>query len=343
MKVTIKDIAAIAGVNHSTVSRALNDNHQVSEATKKRIKEIAKSMNFEFNSGARSLKSRKTGNIGVVYEAHFDQFGSSLYINQLFIELRHVLERVDMDAILLEGYHPESGGSNIDRLLRQQKVDAFLIVHDRITKKDYESIINSGLPVVQLHMEPKFFKNNQLNYFICDHILGGRMATEHLIENGCKKILTIRPNDADSEEYRQRTLGYRQALEANNIEYKEEYVIEIECTYKRGYNLFNSIPQLIDDSDGIFFQTDIQAFGFVNAAAVRGINIPKDLKIVGYDDVSVSESSTPKISTIHQPRHELAELASARIMELLNKENCENLVQKIVKPKLVIRESSIIK
>lgn len=340
MKVTIKDIAAIAGVNHSTVSRALNDNHQVSQATTKRIKEIARSLNFEFNSGARSLKSSKTGNIGVVYEGHFDQFGSSLYIDTLFIELRHMLERIDMDTILLEAYHPESGISNLDRLLRQQKVDGFLIVHNAITKKDYESIIDTGLPLVQLHMEPKFFNKDKLDYFISDNIEGGRIATEYLIKKGCKKILTIKPNDSESDEYRQRTMGYKIALETNNIQYSQELVISTDCTYKKGYELFDSIPKIIDNIDGIFFQTDIQAFGFLNAALVKGIDIPGEIKVIGYDDVSVCQSSTPKLTTIHQPKKELAELASSRIMEIINKTSDRTLVQKKLHPELVIRGSS---
>ncbi len=337
MKVTIKDIAAVAGVSHSTVSRALNDSPQISRITKDKIKDIARSMNFEFNAGARSLSGRKTGNIAVVYLASYDQFGSSLYISQLFIELRHFLERMDMDAILLEGYHPETGASNISRLLRQQKVDGLLIIHDRITKKDYESIKLSGLPVVQLHLSPKFYQKDELDYFFADQVMGGRLATEHLIQKGCRKILTIMTNDYESDEFRQRTLGYRQALENHGIIYKEELVIPIESTYLRGYNLFNTIPEILANIDGIFFQTDIQAFGFLTAARERGIKIPEDLKVVGYDDAPICESTIPLLTTIHQPRKKLAELACDRIIDLVNKRNNELRIQEILFPSLIIR------
>ncbi|MBN2617765.1 MAG: LacI family DNA-binding transcriptional regulator [Spirochaetales bacterium] len=339
MKVTIKDIAAVAGVSHSTVSRALNDSPQISQATKDKIKDIASSMNFEFNSGARSLKSNKTGNIAVVYEAYYDQFGSSLYINQLFMELRHYLERMDMDAILLEGYHPETGASNIDRLLRQQKVDGFLIVHNNVTKKDYNSIIESGLPMVQLHMYPKNYNINQLNYFLPDNFTGGKTATEKLIELGCKKILSVYPDDVYSYEYNQRTKGYKNALENSGIEFRDDYCIAIQCTYNSGYNLFNTIPELLKTIDGIFFQTDIQAFGFLSAAKVRGVSIPESIKVIGFDDAPVCDSSIPQLSTIHQPRKELAERACRRIIELVNKQNTDSLVQEIIPSRLIMRGS----
>lgn len=340
MKVTIKDIAAIAGVSHSTVSRALNDSPQISTATKDKIKKIAKSMNFEFNAGARSLKGVKTGNIAVVYESYVDQFGSSLYITQLFTELRNILEGMEMDAIILEGYHPDTGVSNIDRLLRQQKVDGFLIVHDQITNRDYQSIEDAGIPLVQLHMRPRFFKAERLNYFFSDNFVGGHLATKHLIDKGCKNILTVIPDEDESLEYRDRTLGYKSALEENGLEFRDEYILKIECSYTKGYNLLKNIPELMKRIDGVFFQTDVQAFGFLNAVKESGIIVPENLKVIGYDDTPVCEYTTPLLSTIHQPKKELALLAASRIMELINKKNVEIPIQKIIKPTLVIRKSS---
>ena len=340
MGITIKDIAIVAGVSHSTVSRALNDSPQISKATKEKIKNIARSMNFEFNAGARSLSGRKTGNIAVVYHSNYDQFGSSLYVSQLFIELRHFLERMNMDAILLEGYHPETGASNISRLLRQQKVDGFLIVHNNITGKDYESIKRAGLPIVQLHMQPRFSQQEELDYFFTDHILGGRLATEHLIKRGCRRILTVLSNDYDSDEFKKRTLGYKLALENNGLLYEEKLVIRVDCTYLRGYYLFNTIPGILADVDGIFFQTDIQAFGFLTAARERGVKIPEDLKVIGYDDALICESTIPPLTTIHQPRKELAELACKRIIDLVNKRDDKSPIQEILVPSLVLRESS---
>ena len=107
----------------------------------------------------------------------------------------------------------------------------------------------------------------------------------------------------------------------------------------KGYNLFKIIPDLIKSVDGIFFQTDVQAFGFLNAARDNDLSIPKDLKIIGYDDTPVCEYTSPRLSTIHQPQKELANLAANRIMDLINNKNVEIFTQEIILPTLVLRES----
>jgi len=247
---------------------------------------------------------------------------------------------MDMDAIIIEGYHPDTGASNIERLLRQQKVDGFLIVHDQITNRDYNSIQEAGLPLVQLHMRPRFFKGEKLNAFSSDNIYGGKLATNHLIKQGCKNILTVLPNEEKSLEYIDRTKGYLLALEESGIEFNPEYVIKIDCSYTKGYDLVQSIPHLIKKADGIFFQTDVQAFGFLTAAKESGIKIPQELLVIGYDDTPVCEYTSPLLTTIHQPKKELARLAANRIMELINKVNYDKYTVEVVKPTLVLRKSS---
>lgn len=340
MKVTIKDIAAQLDVSASTVSRALNDSPLIKKETRDKIQELAKELKFQFNAGARSLSGRKTGNIAIVYEIHQGQLGPSLYINQLFIELRHVLEKSDLDAIVLEGYSPGSEPSNIDRLLRQQKVDGFIIVHDHITVKDYESIKEADIPFVQLQLLPRYVEREKIDYFFSDNTKGGRIATEHLIEMGCKNILTVLPPEVDYEEYSNRTLGYKQALEAHGLKFKSTNIVPANFSFSVGNELFNDHEELIRRADGIFFQTDIQAFGFLTIAKERGIRIPEDLKIIGFDDSPLCEAVTPNLSTIHQPKMKLAELACNRIISLINGKDGSELVQEIVPPSLIVRGSS---
>ena len=207
---TIKDIAKLAGVSHSTVSRALNNSSLVNKETRLKIQEIARERNFAFNASARSLSRRETGVIGVIYMSGLDVFGASLYAAQLFQELRHCLERYQLDPILLEAYDPVSGQSNISRLLIQNKVDAFLLIHSYIREEDYRLLEKSGLPVVQLHAVGRNLSRNNLDFFITDNILGGKLAAAHLIERGCRRILTLtvgKENDSNRE-FEKRTEGF---------------------------------------------------------------------------------------------------------------------------------------
>lgn len=337
MKITIKDIAKIAGVSHSTVSRALNDSSQVSKKTRDRIKKIADEMNFEFNAGARSLKSKSTGNIALVYDIAQDRFGASLYINQLFTELRRSLTKLDMDTILVEGYNPDSGESNVLRLIRQQKVDGFLIINDKIRRSEYQKIIESGLPVIQVHMNPLFFDPNEINTYVTNNRVGGYLATKHLLDRGCKNIVTVYPGELRAIEYRDRTEGYKDALEEADIEINESLMISMESSYSGGAMVMDVIQDR--GVDGIFFQTDIQAFGFLNRANMEGLKIPESIKIVGYDDIPLAQSSWPSLTTIHQPKEIIAKEVCNRLSKLLNSEvegNCNLSIE----PELIIRKTT---
>lgn len=341
MRSTIKDIAQIAGVSLSTVSRALNDNPKVKESTKTEIKRIAASLNFEFNAGARSLSSNITGNIALVYDSFVDGFEFSLYINQLFLEVRHILEEMDMDTIILTGYNIHTGASNIERMIKKQKVDGFLIVHDHIKNEDYKAIQSAGLPIVQLHMIPRKDVSVRFDSFYTDNFTGGKLAAQHLIDKGCKNILSVMPHSDDTVEYNSRLLGFKQALEVNNLKYNENHAIEIDCSWLGGYKLFETHVEEIKKADGIFFQADIQALGFIAAAKERGVDIPEDIKVIGYDDIPMSENMIPGLTTIHQPRQQLARIACERIFELVTKKESNNKPSCItIKPTLVVREST---
>jgi LacI family transcriptional regulator, galactose operon repressor len=342
--VTIKDIARLAGVSHSTVSRALNNSPHISKETCSKIRSIAERVQFEFNAGARSLSSKRTGIIGVIYHSVLDVFGSSLYTNQLFLDLRHNLERYHLDSILLQPYNPVTGNSNITRLIRQKKVDGFLIVDAGISGEEYELIGRNGLPVVQLHLAPAYFPEESLDIYLTDNVAGGDLACQHLIEAGCKRVLTI-TSDCErktNREFKQRVMGYRQALQRNGMPCEEDLVVDVgECSFEAGRSFVRSHEALLRGVNGIFAQADIIALGCIVALKDLGLSVPGDVKVIGYDDCSVCTMSQPAVSSIHQPREELARRACERLNDLLEGAGGP-AVQAMFPPTLVVRESSIV-
>jgi len=266
-----------------------------------------------------------------------DTFGTSLYASQLFLELRHQLEHYQLDAILLEAYNPETGDSNISRLIRQNKVDGFLLVHTDIREEDYLYILESRLPVVQLHSNSRFFPIEKLDYYLPDHEKGGRLAGEHLIEKGCRRILTLTVDPDRNGEYAGRTRGFRQALADAGRELEEEQVIRVGCSFQSGYDLVKKQPELFREADGVFAQSDILAFGCFCALRESGFSIPGDLRLLGYDDAPVCTLTEPHLSTIHQPREELSRMACSRIHQLVTGSAEEERVQICVEPVLIQR------
>jgi LacI family transcriptional regulator len=339
---TIKDIARLVGVSHSTVSRALNDSPLVNDETKEKIKAVADSIQFEFHTGARSLSSKRRGIIGVIYHSGLESFGSSLYTNQLFLDLRHGLESISIDAILLQPYNPVTGNSNIARLIRQKKVDGFLIVDQTISREEYEFIQRNDLPVVQLHMGLCYFPMDSIDHFLTDNVAGGDIACSHLVDSGCRRIVTLssNPDLVIGCEFKGRLEGYRRALERGGIAYDPDLVFDVgPCSYEGGYSFVMSHAELMRKIDGIFAQADIVAFGCISAFKELGIAVPGDVKVIGYDDCSICNLIRPAISTVHQRREELVRMACERLHALL--EGAGGPMSRVMlPPALVVRGSS---
>jgi LacI family transcriptional regulator len=339
-KLTIKDIAKLAGVSHSTVSRALNDSPVVNEETRKKIKDLAQQVNFEFNAGARMLKNRHTGIVGLVYLASFDNFGSSLYINQLFTDLRHHLEIYELDALLIEAYHPETGQSNIRRLIRQNKVDAFIIVHPQIRKEDYQLILDSGHPMVHVHTLSDQTPKEFVDYYLTDNYAGGYKAGKFLVEKPVQEIITITVQKSFTDEFIYRTKGFRDALEESGLALPDENILNCKCDYRSAYSLVKAQKDVFRKTEAVFVQADIIAFGVLNALKEEGFKIPSDIQIIGFDDTPVCLLTDPQLTTVQQPRRAITEKACKRVNDLLKNEKEKSPIQERIEPELIIRGSA---
>jgi LacI family transcriptional regulator len=340
---TIKDIGKLVGVSHSTVSRALNDSPLVNAETREKIKAVARKLNFEFDTAGRSLSNRTTGVIGVIYWAALDVVGNSLYTSQLFLDLRHQLESYELDAILLAAYNPRTRNSNISRLIRQNKVDGLLIVHEGISREDYELMRASGLPIVHLHRKSLYYSMDELDYFVTDNVRGAELACDHLFDQGCGRILTLtscHQMKANSE-FADRVEGSRRSFENHGVPFDPELLVDVGyCSFEAGYRLVYERPELFEKIDGVFAHADIIAFGCMSAMKEKGIAIPGDIKVIGFDDGYICDMIHPAISSIHQPREELSRQACRRIHGMLNHEAGSERLHTVLEPRLVIRGST---
>ena len=346
--VTIRDIAKLAGVSHSTVSRALNDSPLVRGETKEKIRSLADELQFSFNAGARSLRGVQTGVVAVIYPAAMDVFGSSLYVQQLFLEIRWALEAEELDAILIGAYNDGTGESHVRRLIRQSRVDGFLLIHGEILREDYRLIRDSGLPLVQLHIPPRHIPLGEVDCFLTNNEEGGYLATRELLKRGGRRIITLRMREdprpspsAHPGESDDRTAGYRRALEEAQIPFDPALVRECPCSFPGAYRLVYREQELFRRGDGLFAQADILAFGALTALKELGVAVPDRMKIVGFDDSPLCLLPAPPLSTIHQPREELARRAVGRLKELLEGIDPEVKHRRRLSPSLVVRESSL--
>lgn len=336
--VTIKDIARIAGVSHSTVSRSLNDSDLISGDTKARIREIAADMGFEFNASARSLSTHRTGTIGIIYPELFDEFRNSLYADLLISGIRRILERDQLDSLGVFPRNSITGVSNVQRLIKQRKVDGLLLIHSQISVEDWDFIRHADIPHVLLHYRPWAFMPDECDYVFTDNIRGGYLATETLIKAGCRRILCFRV-DSRNAEMDDRTEGFRKCMEAYGLPWSDEDILAGDCYFHIGHDGIVGLGEKIREYDGIFAEADLLALGILEALRELGISVPGDMKVVGYDDIELGNYYRPRLTTVHQPRETQTELACRRLVSRLKGAPRFPLMQEVVAPTMVFRES----
>jgi len=338
MSVTIKDIAKLAGVSYSTVSRSLNDSELVAERTRIRIKEIAQELGFEFNAGARSLTTSRTGTVGIIYPDDFEDFGTHLYYSSLHHQLRRGLEKQELDLIVAFSENNFTGKNNIRRLITQGKLDGLIIAQTDIDLETLEYIEASKIPYVFFH-HPVNAALGDADAIYMDHQLGGYIATKHLLDNGRKKLLCI---SAGSDlEYQKRIKGFQMAVEDHKLPFDEGMVIEAKPDFKAVQYIVEKNWNKVKQADGLFIQTDLMAWGVLEYVKSKGLRVPEDIAIVGYDNIELSEYLVPALTTVHQPREEIGLITCERLVQKINREMHKEDQKRrmILQPKLIIRDS----
>ena len=339
--ITIKDIAKIAGVSHSTVSRSLNDSSEISEKTKERIKKIAEELGFEFNNNARSLSTKKTGTIGIIFDKGFDQENASLFFSKLLKELRYSLERASFDAIIDFRTNPFTGKNNIKKLINGNKIDGFIIVDEYIEEEDLKFIKDKKVPTVFVHNRPIYQKKYKLDYVMTDHYKGGYLATQYLINMGHKNIITFTHKIYNKEysEFEERTKGFVKAMEENNLKISEKEIIRDEISFEYGREKIKELVKKKKKFTAVYAQTDLLALGIIRGLRELNIKVPEEVSVIGYDNIEFGKFSEPELTTINQPTEKLAQEAVKLLTEKFDKKYNEVERKIIIEPNLVLRNS----
>ena len=337
--VTIKDIAALAGVSYSTVSRCLNDSPLVSDKTKKKVNEIAKNLDFEFNANARGLITSTANAVGIVLPEGFSQVNVNAYHGLLLNSLRNSLEKRDVDLIVTYQTNHFTNQNNIIRLVNRKKIDGLILLIEDPSLETLSFIKSRDFPSVFVHYPPSR-KIDNFDVVYTDHFVGGQIVAKHLFEKGHKDF-TVFSVEEYHKEFKLREEGFCQEIyklggTINNLKTKLDYWSAKKCCEDN----LDSIKK----TTAIFGLNDLIALGVMRALKNENINIPSDIAIVGYDNSEFSEYSNPSLTTIHQPREELALFSLERLFSQINKEfDNDNikLKKKIsIQPVLIERDST---
>lgn len=331
-KVTIYDIAKKLNITAATVSRALNNNPNISEATKELVLKTASKMNYEQNKLALALKSGKSNNVGVVVPRIDSNFFGSV--------IRGIEEELNP-----HGYHViicQTNGdeakevANIDALLNSQ-VDGILISTSSSETHVFERILKKNVPLI--FFDRKKTMKNVSSVTINDYE-GGYKATQHLIDSGCKKIAHF-SGDTNIEIFKDRFMGYQQALVDNEIDFQDEYVIRTKSSLEEGKKAVKKLLKLKNPPEAIFSASDFAALGAIQELKSKGFKIPNDFAVIGFANEPFTKFMELSISTIDQFPLEMGRMTAKVFLEQVNSTDKVKIEKKVVlEPELIIRKST---
>jgi LacI family transcriptional regulator len=333
--VTIHDLARQLGVSASTVSRALQNHFSIGEETTKAVKKLAAELGYRPNTLAVSLRKQHSTNIGVIVPRINRPFISSLVSG---------MEQAARES----GYHVLISQSYEDHEIEIENAKAFfnsricgLLVSCAVKTTDYEHLLQfteSGIPVVFVDRIPNLTDCFQV---MIDNREATFKATEHLIQQGCRRIAHFGGLPSQVM-YQQRRQGYKDALAKYGLPFDENLLLTAaQLTAEEGFELAAHVLSLPNPPDGIFAANDITAVSTIQYAKSRGIKIPEELAVIGFNDDPICSIIEPNLSSVHQPAVEMGKLAVQQLFKILDVSEPDVPNTTILDTVLVTRASSM--
>jgi LacI family transcriptional regulator len=312
--VTIYDLAEELNVSPSTVSRALNDHYSIGKETKKAVKELAKQRGYRPNTIASSLRTNRSFTIGVLVS-----WIDRSFISSLIAGVEQSAREAGYHVIISQSYdNPELEKENLQALY-DSRISA-LIVSLAMGTRQYEHFdlfTNNGIPVVFVDRIPQLTGIHKVHI---NNFNAGFEATEHLIGQGCKRIAHFGGARHQSI-YEDRRQGYIAALKKNNIDVDESLIIQFESlSAEEGTRLTEQVLSMDNRPDGIFCANDTAAVSAIQCAKRKGIAVPQELAIIGFNDDPICQIIDPPLSSIHHPAVEMGQMAIGQVLGMLGGE-----------------------
>ncbi|KNC90060.1 transcriptional regulator [Trabulsiella odontotermitis] len=326
----MKDVARVAGVSTSTVSHVINKDRFVSEAITAKVEAAIKNLNYAPSALARSLKLNQTRTIGMLITASTNPFYSELVRG---VE-RSCFERGYSLVLCNTEGDEQRMNSNLETLM-QKRVDGLLLLCTETHQPSREIMQRyPSVPMVMMDWAPF---DGDCDLIQDNSLFGGDMATQYLIDTGHTRIACI-SGPLDKTPARLRLEGYRAAMHRAGFAITEGYEITSDFEFGGGFEAMNKLLALPVPPDAVFAGNDAMAVGAYQALYQAGLRIPQDMAVIGYDDIELARYMTPPLTTVHQPKDELGELAiDVLIHRMAQPEQKQQRVQ--LTPELVVRGS----
>lgn len=334
MSPTLEEVARLAGVSRSTVSRVINNHPHVRSETRERVWQAIHKSGYQPHAVARSLVTKRTQIIGMV----IPEAVTTLFTDPFFpILVRGATNACNAHRyqLMLSLFAASADQQEMyQHFLRSGYLDGVIVASASVDDPLISDLLRDQVPFVSVGRHP----NRRVHSVDVDNVGGARMVVEHLIRLGYRRIATI-TGRSDMTAGQDRLEGYRQALEAHSIPVEQGLVVEGDFTESSG---MVSMQRLLSASpSAVFVASDMMAIGALKALRQAGRQVPQDIALVSFDDIPIASAIEPALTTVRQPIERMGSMAVEVLLSLVESSPEEEApVHRIVLPtELVIRTS----
>lgn len=327
---TIKDVAALAGVSYTTVSHVVNNSRPVSDDKRTRVLAAIAELNYVPSAVARSLKAKATATIGLIVPNN---------TNPYFAEIARGIEghfrRNGYCVFLCNSDNDVETQREYLRVLHEKRIDGLIVASAGDDAKAAHALNHAGVPVVIVDRPIAGLRADLVQI---DHEAGAAMATRHLLDLGHRRIGCIAGPSTTAVSV-MRVAGFKQAMDEQGIEVLPGAIVAGDFSSPGGYAAASSLFDTLAPT-AIVAGNDLMGIGALRAAAERGIRVPEDCSIVGFDDVELSRYVYPALTTVGQAILRLGETAASALLDRINGSVTGPMRKLTIEPRLLVRESS---
>ena len=333
MNLTIKDIAQMANVSPGTVSKVINNYDGISEKTKKKVLDIIHQSGFEPSFSARSLATKKSNLIGLIYAGRINVDMTHPYFNEVISSFKKNMGLLGYDILMFSNEKFNTDNGSYLARCRHFNVDGCLIIAGEEVEESTYNLAKEGLPCIGIDIE---LKGPKASYIMTDNVGLARKVVEYLYLQTIKKVGFI-GGKFDSPVSVFRKQGFLEAMNQFGLEVCEDWIQYGDFHEESGYVAMKRILQSENLPEAIFATSDMMALGALQAIKEAGLNCPEDIRLIGCDDIAACRYSSPKLTTVKQDKEKFGKLSAYMLDDLINDRS--QLKPVFIDSELIIRES----
>lgn len=334
MTVTIRDVAKAAGVSVTTVSRALNGHSDVSQTTREKVLETASQLSFRPSQVARNLVMNRTQTVGLLISDFNKDLGGQHFLFDVLAGIHDRLASDGYDVTLVSTSTTQQQLLSYLDFCIERRFSGVIVMGMRLDDPYVHEVVEAPLPSVVVDLP---LLSQHCGYVMTDNVNGARFAVKHLVSRGHRKIGFVNGHGMAAVSVERRR-GYEDGMRSMNLPVDPSWVYESDFTMEGGTTGLTALLDVHPDITGVFFASDLMAIGGLQFARSRGLRVPDDIALVGFDNIDLGAFVTPPLTTVSQPRHDMGATAAEMLLNMMHHHAAPE--GRMLSPTLVVRETT---